>query len=128
MGIVENKILVCHGSFIYLCVLNSPLQSGGRQDRFRMWSGLVLKLVGGMDDVIYHSHLHCGSLLAHPRAPHSLLQSRVMTMNELGICILLVILVSSKKLTFPQSQNQFENFHINSSFNMEDKKKGKCPR
>lgn len=47
---------------IYLCVLNSPLQSGCRQDRFRMWSGVVLKLVGGMDDVIYHSHLLCGSL------------------------------------------------------------------
>lgn len=78
MGDVENKIIVCDASFIYLCVLNSPLQSGGRQDRFRMWSGLVLKLVGGMDDVIYHSHLHRVARLAHPRAPHSLLQSRVM--------------------------------------------------
>lgn len=79
---------------VYLCVLNSPLQSGGRQDRFRMWSGLVLKLLGGMDDLIYHPHLHCVAQLAHPRAPHSLLQSRVMRMNELGICILLVILVT----------------------------------
>lgn len=33
-----------------------------------------------------------------------------------------------KRLTFPQSQNQFEKFHVNSLPNMEDWKKGQITR
>lgn len=111
-----------------MCSELSPLQSGGRQDRFRMWSGLVLKLLGGLDDVINHPHLHTvgGTVGTHPRAPHSLLQSRVMRMNELGICILIVISsLLGKQLSLSPKKKQCLNTIQKKFFKLQPKTKTK---
>lgn len=78
-----------------------------------MWSGSVLKLVGGMDDVILpfpptlRGTVGTPSRAAFftPKQSHENERTRYLYITRNPRYF--------KRLTFPQNQNQFEKFHVN---------------